>query len=211
MSFKITSLVLGSYYANCYIITDEESGKNAVVDPGFYGETFKEKLLEWGYGSFEYVLLTHGHYDHILGASGFKENFGAKIVIHEDDADFLSDDSKSLAHFLPKDYIRPEADITLKDGDSLNLGETQIKVLHTPGHTKGSVCYILGDTILSGDTLFCGEIGRCDLPTGDFETMKNSLSRLYNLQGDYNVLTGHGESTTLSSERRNNPYMKGLK
>lgn len=211
MSFKITSLVLGSYYANCYIITDEESGENAIVDPGFYGDNFKEKLAEWGFGSLSFVLLTHGHYDHILGASGFKENFGAKIVIHKDDADFLSDDSKSFARFLPKDYVRPEADVLIQDGESIFLGKTEIKVLHTPGHTCGSVCYIIGDTMLSGDTLFCGEIGRCDFPTGSFATMKKSLARLYNLTEDYKILTGHGEGTTLSYEKANNPYMKGLK
>ncbi len=210
MSFKIFNLILGSYYANCYIIKDEATGKAAIVDPGFYTLGLKSSLKKAGFEEFEYVLLTHGHYDHILGAADFKENMGAKLVIHADEEEFLRDDSLSLTDERPYGYVSPKADRCVRDGDVISLGETKIKVLHTPGHTRGSVCFILGDTIISGDTLFRKNIGRWDFPTGDKQELLDSLRILAALEGDYTVLPGHSEETTLSYERNNNPYMKGL-
>ncbi len=210
MSFKIFNLILGSYYANCYIIRDEATGKSAIVDPGFYTLGLKSSLKKEGFEEFEYVLLTHGHYDHILGAAGFKDEMKAKVVIHRDEEAFLRDNSLSLTDEVPYGYKPPKADVLVSDGDVIKLGETEIKVLHTPGHTKGSVCFILGDTIISGDTLFRENVGRWDFPTGDHSVLLDSIRRLYALEGDYTVLPGHNEETTLEHERNNNPYTKGL-
>ena len=188
---------------------DLDSGDCFVVDPGFYDENLAKALQGAGVETLRYILLTHGHYDHILGVRSLKDRFGGEVVIFESEAQFLADDSLSLMKpfcgLLPK--IRT-ADRLVRDGDSLPFGDGEIRVLHTPGHTSGSVCYLLGDLLFTGDTLFCESIGRTDLPTGDWRTLMRSVRRLAALDGDFKVLPGHMETSTLDSERKNNPYLR---
>lgn len=199
-------------FANCYLLIDEESGEAAIVDPAWYGEVVK-KALENENITLKYVLLTHGHFDHIFGVYGLQSQEGAKVVIHSKDAGHLLDPKKSLAEGnFPEHQYPVNADILVKDGDILKLGNEEIKVMSTPGHTEGSVCYVLEKerVIFSGDTLFCMTAGRTDFFDGSDEKMIASLKRLIALEGDYRVLPGHNRETTLESERKRNWYIRRM-
>lgn len=204
---KLTTFAPGMVYANCYIVTDEESKEAFVVDPGVYNKRFEAALRAAGVEKLRYILLTHGHFDHISGVKALKEDFGGDVVIHREDAGCLYDKSKSLASkfFFPQHDVT--ADVLVDDGQRLPFGEGEIEVIHTPGHTKGSVCYTIEDIMLSGDTLFKSSIGRTDFPGGSIEEMKESLKRLAALERNYSVYPGHAESTTLEAEKKYNPYM----
>ncbi len=208
---KITQIQLEhEIFSNCYLLVDEKTGEGAVIDPAWYGDALKKAL---GDIKIKYILLTHGHFDHIFGASGLRDATGAKIIIHKNDAEHLYNPQKSLAeNNFPEIQIPVSADITVKNGDVLTLGDEKIKVMHTPGHTMGSVCYILENdrVIFSGDTLFCMTAGRTDFFDGSDELMIQSLKKLIALDGDYSVLPGHNRSTTLESERKRNWYIRRM-
>jgi len=190
---------------NCYLIVDEKTNKSALVDCTEYSRKMLDLI---GDTDLQYVLLTHGHFDHIIGTKEVKEKFGCKVAISKEDEGMLSSGRLSLAIFCGEPQNDVQADIIIKDGDVLTLGDTEIKVIATPGHTKGSVCFIAGDCLFSGDTLFCCSCGRTDFPGGSVEEMMKSLKKLCALDGDYKVLPGHEEASTLDFERKNNPYMK---
>ncbi len=194
---------------NCTYLVDSETGKSAVLDPGGRSDELVEQIKSDG-GKLEYVLITHGHYDHILFAKQLADMFGAKIVAGERTNEFLLSPQLNLTekHGIP--YTPFSADIQLNDGDTFMLGKTEIKYITTPGHTTGCGTYIFDDTMLCGDTLFCESYGRTDLPTGSDEHMIMSLKKLKELDGDYRVIPGHGELTTLSHERKYNPLMSLL-
>ena len=196
----------GMVYANCYIVKDEESGDAFVVDPGAYNKRLEAVLSEMNIENIRYILLTHGHFDHIEGVKKLKENYGGEIVIHSEDADCLYDKKKSLAakFFFIQNNVT--ADKLVCDGDRLPFGSGEIEVVHTPGHTVGSVCYLISDMMFSGDTLFRNTVGRTDFPGGSFEQIKKSLQKLSLLEKDYKVYPGHDVSTTLSAEKKHNPY-----
>ena len=179
---KLSTFAPGMVYANCYIVTDEESKEAFVVDPGVYNKRFEAALRAAGVEKLRYILLTHGHFDHISGVKALKEDFGGDVVIHREDAGCLYDKSKSLASkfFFPQHDVT--ADGLVDDGQRLPFGEGEIEVIHTPGHSKGSVCYTIEDIMLSGDTLFKSSIGRTDFPGGSFEEIKASLKKLAALE-----------------------------
>ena len=202
---KVKSASFGNMGNNCYLIVDEKTNKSALVDC----TEFNQKMIDFiGDTDLQYVLLTHGHFDHITGTKEVKERYACKVAISAEDEKMLSSARHSLAIFCNSAQNNVNADIILKDGDIINLGETESKVISTPGHTKGSVCFIAGDYLFSGDTLFCVSCGRTDFPGGSVPEMLNSLKKLSQLDGDYKVMPGHEEQTTLSFERINNPYMK---
>lgn len=208
----VKTIWLGSYQANCYLLKDDESGKFSLIDPGFYSNRLEAFLKENGVEELEYILLTHGHMDHICGAPYVKEKFGGKIVIGEKDAEFLEtyrflDD----AYDYENAFKSTKANITVSDGDKLNFGSCEISVLHTPGHTPGEVCYLTGDLLFTGDVLFKGSIGRSDFENSNLFLLIKSLKRLLSLPGDYRVLSGHGAETTLSYERQFNRYLENIK
>lgn len=200
----ITSSSIGT---NMYLLTDKATGKQAIVDCPPIRTRQIDFLKENVPNGLEYILLTHGHFDHILGLGDVLENFGGKTVIHAADADCLHDREKALCRWEPAKKLEYYADITVAEGDEITLGESVFKVLHTPGHTEGCVCYLYGDILFSGDTLFKETCGRVDFPGGDARKMQASLSRLASLAQDLRVFPGHNEATTLAYERENNPYL----
>lgn len=211
---KITQIPLEhEIFANCYLLVDEATGEAAIVDPAWYEFAIKSVLAKNENITLKYILLTHGHFDHIFGVYGLQSETGAKVVIHHKDAGHLLDPKKSLAEGnFPETQYPVNADLLVKDGDVLMLGDEKIKVMSTPGHTMGSVCYILEKdrVIFSGDTLFCMTAGRTDFFDGDDELMKQSLKSLIALEGDYRVLPGHNRETTLESERKRNWYIRRM-
>ena len=193
--------------ANTYLL--EQEGVCLIVDPGDANSPALARAKE--IGNVAWILLTHGHFDHILGAAAFRRETGAPLVIHALDAPMLTDPVRSLHAWMGEGLGAQEpvdADRLVGDGAELPFGDTGIRVLHTPGHSPGSVCYAVGDLLFSGDTLFCGSMGCVDFPGGDAGQMTESLRRLAALEGERTVLPGHGEATTLSRERAENPYVK---
>ena len=202
---KVISEKFGSKDNNCSLIIDEKTNQSALVDCN----EFSQKMIDMiGDTDLKYILLTHGHFDHIIGVKSVKEKYGAQVVISKEDEPMLNSSKLSLAVFCNAPQNNVDADIIVKDGDEITLGETKIKVMATPGHTSGSVCYIAENCIFSGDTLFYCSCGRTDFPSGSHEQMMSSIQKLKALDGDYKVYTGHNNLTTLDFERKNNPYMK---
>lgn len=191
----------GLFEENSFIITD--GGESAVVDPCFAYDDVLPKELK-----IKYVLLTHGHIDHIASAAKTAEIFGAKIVSCKEEARLLEDPQLNLTRSHGHEIsIKP--DILLEDGEELTLGNVKIKLMHTPGHTGGSCCFIIEDCIFTGDTVMAGTIGRTDLPTASDSQMSNSINRLRSLKGNYILHCGHGKDTTLERECSLNPYFQG--
>lgn len=209
---KVKTLTVGMLATNCCIATDEATGYTAVIDPGEFTPSLDKALSEIGYENIKYILLTHGHFDHIGGTKNILEKTGnkAEIAIGEKDVPLLSDSTNNLSLYFcfEKDPITDiPCNIALHDGDAITLGESILKVMHTPGHTAGSICFIGEGVIFSGDTLFFCSHGRTDFPTGSDAQMKESLIRLTSIKGNYTVYPGHNDSTTLEYERKNNPYI----
>ena len=204
----IKCVPVGPIMTNCFLLKDEATGEMAVVDPGDRSDAIINEVNNSN-NELKCIILTHGHYDHIGYAKQLSEQFKAKIVCGKLTDKFLNDNVLNHSAFHPElPDIEPfNGDILLSDGDTFKLGETEIKYISTPGHTADSGCYIFDDNIIVGDTLFRDSYGRTDLPTGNDAEMIESIRRLKNLDGDYNVFPGHGYMTTLNRERKFNPLM----
>ncbi len=203
----ITSLTLGSFAANCYIIAQGNSA--VVIDPGAEGAKI-EKYLESKQLTYSLLINTHGHVDHIA-ANGYLKKEGVKLCIHEEDAAMLTDPQRNLSILLGDrdNWVDgPAADHLLIDDEVIEWAGPPLKIIHTPGHTPGSVCILMNNCLFSGDTLFAGGIGRTDLPGGDYEKIIKSIKeRLLILPADTIVHPGHGTKTTISYEMENNPFI----
>ena len=198
----IKKMTLGYMGVNCYILTD--GGETAVIDPGTEYETIIKYLTDNGL-TLSKILLTHGHFDHIGALCDLAEKTGAKVYVHSGDSKMLTDNGANLS-FLAGEVVKPcEADFFLDDVKEIPLGNKVIKVFHTPGHSEGSVSYLLDENLFCGDLLFNGSIGRYDF--GDLQTELKSLKFLMdNFDDGTKVYPGHGEDTTIGFEKRNNPY-----
>jgi glyoxylase-like metal-dependent hydrolase (beta-lactamase superfamily II) len=201
----IECLAVGALETNCYIVADDATKEAALIDPaGDEGRI--RKILKENSLKLKFILNTHGHGDHI-GANG---SFKVPIYIHRLDADFLRDPKKNLSSFFMFGIRSPEAERLLEHGDKISLGNLEFEVIHTPGHTPGSVSFKLGDVIFTGDALFAGGIGRTDFPYGDEELLLRSIrDRLLVYSDDTVIYPGHGESSTIGRERRENPFLCG--
>lgn len=208
---KTVRIQAEGYGANCWVLIDEESSEFALIDPSCTGEAFSDFLekRELKKENLKYILLTHGHFDHITGADEIRDISGAPLCVHEADADFLTTDKNAYKYFFREDLIMRPAEIILRDGDVLTLGKSEIKVVSTPGHTEGSVCFFVGDNIYTGDTLFDRSIGRTDLVGGNQAKLEESLRKLISLDRDYNIYPGHGSVSTISKQIKFNPYLYG--
>jgi len=194
---KMKTLPLGAYQTNCYLVWDENSPSCVVIDPGYEPDAVLLEAKKLG-KEIAAILLTHGHFDHVGAVRDLAAETDCPVYIHEAD---LSMPQQMTAGPLYYTNLCGE-------GDRLELAGLSFKVLHTPGHTPGSVCYMCENVLFSGDTLFWGSCGRTDLPGGSWSTIRTSLLRLRDLPGDFDVYPGHGDATKLSFERNFNPYMK---
>lgn len=202
---KIDTVLLGSFQVNCYLISTDKSA--IVIDPGFNSSYVEDFLLK-NADKERMILLTHAHFDHIGGALQLKEKTGVKIAIGRIDEPSLSDENYNLSTLFNA-YIKPfNADILLDDGEITKIGDITLKTIHTPGHTRGSVGYLIENNLFSGDTLFNLSVGRTDFPGGNTKQLLNSVKKLFALDDNIKVFSGHGATTTIGYEKINNPYIK---
>lgn len=206
----VENFVSGPVSANTYLVIDEKTGDAALIDIGECTAEILAALQDERIRNFRYILLTHGHFDHIDGVAALKKQYPkTHVAIHEADKACLHDDLLSLARgFGCGAQEKLDADILLHDGDTLPFGDGEIQVIHTPGHTKGGVTYCIGGALFTGDTLFYLSIGRTDFPGGSYEELNDSVHKLFALPGDYPVYTGHDRTTSLDFERKHNRFVK---
>ncbi len=203
---KIDILPLGSYQTNCYIAWAEGVKTCAVIDPGYDPQAILARLGQLGL-TLDAILLTHGHFDHVGAVEALAEATGCKL--------WMSQSDYTQRRNPMNDYLYPLHDKDFcevsfcEEGEHISAGGLTFSVLETPGHTYGSVCYVCEDAMFCGDTLFAGSCGRTDLPGGDPVVMSDTLERLSQLNGDFRIFPGHGESSTLRHEQQTNPYMRG--
>ena len=195
---KMVTMTVGPLQTNCYMAWGEDSDNCIVVDPGYEPERVLAQAKEQG-KTIEAILLTHGHFDHVGGVRTIAAETDCAVYLCEKD---LSMPAQMTAG--PLYYTH-----TYGEGDVLKLAGLAIRVIHTPGHTPGSVCLTVEDTMFSGDTLFQSSCGRTDLPGGSWAEIFRSLKRLTQMDKDYTVYPGHGPKTTLAQEKQYNPYMRG--
>lgn len=211
MSIFIETFPVGPLQCNCSIVACKETKEAAVIDPGGDVKKILALLKEHDF-QVKYLLHTHAHFDHILGSKEMKEATGAKICLHKKD-EMLYENLQMQCGLFGLSADKPLAcDHYLNDEEQVKIGNLKTQVLHTPGHTPGSVCFTVGDkenVLFAGDTLFHRSIGRTDLWGGSFEDIIRSIqSRLLTLDDSTRVITGHGEATDIWSEKRENPFLQ---
>ena len=192
---------------NCYVVSND--GLALVIDPGGSGPEILEYLVQHNL-RVEAVINTHGHGDHIMANGFIVEATKAALYVHQQDAVYLTDPEQNLSTLMGEEVVGPTADGFLQDGDTIALGRSALVVLHTPGHTPGSICLLGEGVLFSGDTLFAGSQGRTDLPGGSERAMASSLERLAQLPADTIVYPGHGQTSTIGEERSTNPFLQGV-
>lgn len=208
----IISLTVGFLYTNCYIVACERTREALIIDPGFTGDEMHRILSEIRKSELciKYIVNTHGHVDHISGNFNIKRATGAILAAHSKDADMLTDPAKNLSTMLGLNVVSPLPDLILQGGEEIEVGHIKLKVLHTPGHTPGSIslyCRDLG-AVFTGDTLFAGSVGRTDLPGSSHEDLMLSIrEKILVLPDETIVYPGHGGRTTVGVERRSNPFL----
>ena len=195
--------------ANCYLLTDDAETAAVIVDPSVpYNEVLSHRGRK--IPPITAVLLTHAHYDHMIAIEDWRSR--APLAVHRADAPALSNAVLNVYRmFGAQENGTSPAERLLEEGDTVTVGTESLTVLHTPGHTPGSVCFLTGGLLLSGDTLFAGTIGRTDLPGGQEEAMRHSLGRLFALDEDVALYPGHGPQTTVGRETKYNPYVQWSK
>jgi len=194
------------FSSNSYLLV---SGEDAVLIDCAVTVVRVQKALEENGASLKYIILTHGHFDHIETLDEMRQSTGAEVVIHENDAEMLTDGIKNgYCTFFAGDFVAKAADKTVSDGDIINVGDTPLKVIHTPGHSKGSICLECGDMLFTGDTLFANNIGRSDLYGGDGRTIMKSLKMLAGMRPELEIYPGHGPASTIEREVRCNYYIR---
>ncbi len=190
---------------NNYLIIDEESKEAALVDCSSMDENILIELKKHG-ATLKYVLLTHGHFDHIGGLNDLSEN--VKVLMHSGDNEWIQEVNTYLPMIGMPSMEIPKIDEYINDGDIIKLGKLEIKVVHTPGHTQGGICFLVDGNLFSGDTIFKESVGRCDLPGGNFDQIVQSIeNKIFTLPEETIIYPGHGKTTTVGWEKEHNCYM----
>jgi len=203
----IKELVVGPLMANCFICGCSKTKEAVVIDPGGDADTILLSLAESKL-KVKYIINTHGHFDHVSANGKMKDATGADILIHPLDAPMLEKLSSNAAFFGVSVENSPPCDQTLEEDDTVSFGDITLKVIHTPGHTPGGISLYNNGIVFVGDTLFAGSIGRTDFPGGDFNTLISSIkTKLFNMEDDIRVFSGHGPETSIGSEKRFNPFV----
>ncbi len=196
----IKTIIAGMYEENCYLVMDEKTKELAIIDPGGQPDILEEeiKLLD---AKAKFIILTHGHMDHVGGVVELINAFNIPFYVNKIEEEYMENDQYVFGSL-------PKASGYLKEGDTLNLGAHIIKVIETPGHTAGGICFLIDDKLFTGDTLFQGSIGRSDLAGGNgTQLVKNIKEKLLPLGDNIEVYPGHGEASTIGYEKRMNPFL----
>ena len=204
----IKCFTTGQLENNMYLVIDEKTKKAVLIDASALIPEITEAVKAYG-ADVEYILLTHGHFDHIMGLTELKKALNAKAVICHDDL-IISDNINEFTRLFGglSESVPPVYEKFVKDGDIVTVGDMQIKVIHTPGHTEGGVCYLIEDKLFSGDTLFRESVGRTDLFGGSFEKLLDSVkNKLFKLDDNITVYPGHGPVTTIGYEKKYNEIL----
>lgn len=201
-------LEVGPFYSNCYIVGSESTKEGMIIDPGAEAEQILKTVKDLGL-NIKLIILTHGHIDHVGASKEVKEVTRAEVAIHSDDAKSLPGQEQFAKRMFGISFPPPPPpDRLLHGGDSIDIGDLNFLVLHTPGHSPGGICLLENGVVFSGDTLFNTGIGRYDLPGGNYNQLMNSIStKLLVLPDETVVYPGHGPQTTIGAERRGNPFL----
>jgi glyoxylase-like metal-dependent hydrolase (beta-lactamase superfamily II) len=207
--FRVHVLEVGPLAVNCFLLEHTQSRKAVVIDPGDDGPSILARIGDLGL-SVDKILLTHGHFDHVGAVAILREKTGAKVHIHEADAERMKTARRQGLIFGLRVADPPPPDVIVGDGDIVPFGEGELRVEHTPGHTPGCVSYIIGKMAFVGDLIFAGSIGRTDLPGGDYDQLIAAVKeKIFVLPDDTVLFPGHGPATTVGEERRSNPFFTG--
>jgi len=200
----IEKLVVGLLETNCYILADEKTKDAVIIDPGDEHKKIRAKVEKLGLIPL-CVIITHGHGDHI----GANKDLGLPIWIHRFDADSLADPAKNLSRAFDFEVRSPKAGRLLEDGEKFKVGSLELEIIHTPGHTPGGICVKCDGVVFTGDTLFCGGVGRTDLPqASEKDLFKSIKTKLLTLDDSVVIYPGHGPSSSIGDEKRNNPFLE---
>ncbi len=202
----IRNIITGQLDVNCYIVTDDTDSDTLIIDPGDEPEKISATIDEHGLHPI-YIVLTHAHFDHVCAIRELKDAYGALLVMHLDEQAIYE---KTKTHCISWGYEQndfPSPDKTVGEGDIITIGNTSFRIMHTPGHSPGSICLYSGNTLFTGDTLFSGAVGRTDLDGGDQEKLLTSLKRIMSLPADTRIFCGHGKETTVAYEMGHNPFI----
>ena len=203
-------IVVSAYETNCYIVGCPDTRIGVVIDPGDDGDHVIKQIEKIDV-DVKYIILTHGHVDHIGAVGHIKKSTGADILIHEKDKNMLSDSRGNLSFFTKEEVDQPKADKILNDGDEIQVGNLTFQIIHTPGHTPGSISIKVKNYLFSGDTLFAGSIGRTDFAGGSYKDIISSIKEkliILGIEEDIIVLPGHGPETTIEKEKVFNPFLR---
>lgn len=202
-------LAVGAMDSNCYIIGDQETREGIVIDPGAEAKRILKKVDSLGLKIIA-IVLTHGHVDHIGALAEVQEATGAEVWIHAEDAPQLTDANKNLSIYVGPKMSVKKADRLLQDGDILKVGNLEVEVIHTPGHTRGGISLKCGpDILITGDTLFAGSVGRSDFPGGSHSQLIASIkNKLLKFPDETMVYPGHGPASTIGEEKQHNPFLR---
>ena len=205
----VRRIVVGSFAENCWVIGNRRTGEAICVDPGDQPDEILAMARDMGV-AIKYIANSHAHIDHVLGVRGVQAATGAKFLLHGGDLDLVRGTAESARRWMGAAIENPpDPDAYLADADSVDIDGLKLRVIHTPGHTPGSVCFYAEGVLFAGDTLFAGSIGRTDLPGGDYEQeMASICDRLLALPDDTIVLPGHMDQTTIGQERLRNPFVR---